>query len=152
VVHQDISHTGNTLSFGLDDYGFTRDGEAIKDRAAWVQKLVSEYKDVYGTLKGVAETYAPSLGPEFETSMNTILRKIRSFRVIDEVGGYLASFCQAKDEVSARNLLLSATNLEEKNETIFKNVSVLVADLQIQKAEALRIRDFDKASSLDLKS
>lgn len=140
---------GNTLSFGLDDYGFTRDGEAIKDRASWVQKLVAEYKDVYETLKGVAQTYAPGLGTDFEGSMNNILRKIRAFRVIDEVGGYLASFCQAKDETSAKNLLLSATNLEEKNETIFKNVSVLVADLQTQKAEALRIRDFDKAASLE---
>lgn len=142
---------GNTISFGLEDYGFVgRDAEKETDRVAWVRKLVSEYQSVYTTLRNVALSYKPQLeGFNLDISINNILQDIRKLRATEEVKGFLAEYCSTEDEKSARNLLLAAATLEEKNESIYKEVKAKVEDLELQKKEAESKREFNKVNEIE---
>jgi DNA-directed RNA polymerase beta' subunit len=106
---------GNTLSFGLEDYGFVgREAERETDRVAWVRKLVVEYKALYDTLKQTAVDFGKRV-PELRVQdLNRILSDVKKLRATEEVKGFLAKYCKSEDEEEARGLLLAATTLEEK--------------------------------------
>lgn len=144
---------GNTLSFGLEDYGFVgREAERETDRVVWVRKLVSEYQSVYNTLKTVAESYRPELenqGIRLSKEINKILSDIRGLRATEEVKGFLAEYCTAKDEESARNLLLAAATLEEKNESLYLEIRAKVEELERQKKEAIAKRENNKVDEIE---
>lgn len=142
---------GNTISFGLEDYGFVgRDAEKESDRIAWVRKLVNEYQSVYTTLRNVALSYKPQLeGFNLDISINNILQDIRKLRATEEVKGFLAEYCSTEDEKSARNLLLAAATLEEKNESIYKEVKTKVEELEVQKKDAESKREYNKVNEIE---
>lgn len=142
---------GNTLSFGLEDYGFVgRDAEREKDRVVWVRKLVSEYQSVYQTLKTLAGNYRQELETmNIGISVNNVLRDIRGLRATEEVKGFLAEYCATEDEKSARNLLLAAATLEEKNESLYLEVRAKVEELEKQKKEAESKREFTKMEEIE---
>lgn len=142
---------GNTISFGLEDYGFVgKDAERETDRIAWVKKLVNEYQNLYTTLKSLAEEYRPELtNQNIDLSVNNLLRDLRSLRATEEVKGYLAAYCQRPDESSARNLLLAASTLEEKNEAIYRETRAKVEDLERKKQIAIEKREFNKVDDIE---
>jgi DNA-directed RNA polymerase beta' subunit len=142
---------GNTLSFGLEDYGFVgRDAEKETDRIVWVRKLVSEYQSVYQTLKTLAGNYRQELETmNIGISVNNVLRDIRGLRATEEVKGFLAEYCATEDEKSARNLLLAAATLEEKNESLYLEVRAKVEELEKQKKEAESKREFTKVGEIE---
>jgi DNA-directed RNA polymerase beta' subunit len=142
---------GNTLSFGLEDYGFVgRDAEKETDRIVWVRKLVSEYQSVYQTLKSLAGNYRQELETmNIGISVNNVLRDIRGLRATEEVKGFLAEYCATEDEKSARNLLLAAATLEEKNESLYLEVRAKVEELEKQKKEAESKREFTKVGEIE---
>jgi len=142
---------GNTISFNLEDYGFVgRDSEKETDRIVWVRKLVSEYQSVYETLKNLAFEYKPQLeSKNVSISVNQILQDIRKLRATEEVKGFLAEYCSAEDEKSARNLLLAAATLEEKNESVYREVKSKVEELEKQKKEAESKRELNKVEEIE---
>jgi DNA-directed RNA polymerase beta' subunit len=142
---------GNTLSFGLEDYGFVgRDSEKETDRVVWVRKLVTEYQSVYQTLKTLANRYRSDLESlNIGVSVNNVLKDIRGLRATEEVKGFLAEYCASEDERSARNLLLAAATLEEKNESLYLEVRSKVEDLEKQKKEAESKREFTKVGEIE---
>jgi DNA-directed RNA polymerase beta' subunit len=142
---------GNTLSFGLEDYGFVgRDSEREQDRIVWVRKLVSEYQSVYQTLKTLANDYRPTLASKnIGISINSVLKDIRGLRATEEVKGFLADYCSTEDEKTARNLLLAAATLEEKNESVYLEVRAKVEDLEKQKKEAEAKREFNRVEEIE---
>jgi DNA-directed RNA polymerase beta' subunit len=142
---------GNTISFNLEDYGFVgRDAERETDRIVWVRKLVSEYQSVYDTLKKLALEYKPQLDAQnVKVSINRILQDVRRLRATEEVKGFLADYCSVEDEKSARNLLLAAATLEEKNESVYQEVRIKVEDLERQKKDAESKREFNRVEEIE---
>ena len=142
---------GNTISFNLEDYGFVgRDAERETDRIVWVRKLVSEYQSVYQTLKTLALDYKPQLDAiNVKVSINRILQDVRRLRATEEVKGFLAEYCAVEDETTARNLLLAAATLEEKNESVYQEVRVKVETLERQKKDAVSKREFKKVEEIE---
>lgn len=142
---------GNTISFNLEDYGFVgRDAEKETDRIVWVRKMVSEYRSVYDTLRGIALEYKPQLDAKrISLSINHVLQDIRKLRATEEVKGFLAEYCSTEDQKSARNLLLAAATLEEKNESVYREVKTKVEELEKQKKEAESKREFNKMEEIE---
>lgn len=137
---------GNTISFGLEDYGFVgREAERETDRVAWVRRLVREYEGVYSTIRSLAL----DLVPVDETTVNRVLREIRGMRVTEEVKGFLAKYCATKDEKEARDLLIAATTLEEKNEAMYAEVKLKVEELERLKREAALRREYKRVDDLE---
>jgi len=141
---------GNTLSFGLEDYGFVgREAEREKDRIVWVRKLVSEYKTLYETLKTTARDFARKTPELAIKDMNRVLGELKGLRATEEVKGFLAKYCTTEDEEEARGLLLAAASLEEKNEALYKDVKRKVEELEKLKKDAEIKREFTKVAELE---
>lgn len=141
---------GNTLSFGLEDYGFVgREAERETDRVVWVRKLVAEYKALYETLKEVAGDFARSTPELGIRNMNRVLGEVKQLRATEEVKGFLAKYCTTESEEEARGLLLAAASLEEKNEALYQDARRNIEELERLKREAGIKREFVKVEELE---